>query len=242
MYGSMAIYNYIMSGTVEFGTKVLDKGAVIIDITDAQNMLDMVDATGELLGYLPGNYNQEKVAAIKTEFKEQFNDVNDDFSPVMQDIRDDGFMGEYLAMADSLSGTMIVIFLLIMSIVLWNSGLLGALRRYGEVGVRLAIGENKTHIYVSLIVESLAIGVIGSFVGTGIGLFLASLLEKGIDVGTMMENNTIMMQSVFRGQITQTTYYIGFFPGIFSTVLGTMLSGFGIYQRQTAQLFKELEA
>jgi len=42
--------------------------------------------------------------------------------------------------------------------------------------------------------------------------------------------------------LTPPAFYIGFIPGLFSTVLGTMLSGIGIYRRQTAQLFKELEA
>ena len=67
-------------------------------------------------------------------------------------------------------------------------------------------------------------------------------LEQGIDIGEMMKNSTMMIPSVFRAQITSETYYIGFIPGILATVLGTMLSGIGIYKRQTAQLFKELEA
>ena len=51
-----------------------------------------------------------------------------------------------------------------------------------------------------------------------------------------------MMPGVFRAQITNATWYIGFIPGLVSTQLGTMLAGIGIYKRQTAQLFKELEA
>ena len=51
----------------------------------------------------------------------------------------------------------------------------------------------------------------------------------------------MMYPSVIRAKITKETYYIGFFPGLFSTVFGTALSGIGIYKRQTAQLFKELE-
>jgi len=93
-----------------------------------------------------------------------------------------------------------------------------------------------------MIMESIMIGVIGSIVGTGIGLIFAFWLEQGIDIGAMMKNSTMMMPSVFRGQITTETYYIGFLPGILSTVLGTLLSGIGIYKRQTAELFKELEA
>jgi putative ABC transport system permease protein len=34
---------------------------------------------------------------------------------------------------------------------------------------------------------------------------------------------------------------IGFLPGLLATLLGSALSGVGIYKRKTAQLFKELE-
>jgi putative ABC transport system permease protein len=129
-----------------------------------------------------------------------------------------------------------------MSIVLWNTGLIGGLRRYGEIGVRLAVGEEKGHIYRSMIFESIFIGIIGSFLGTLIGLgFSYWLQEVGIDIGDMMKNSKMMMPTVIRSNITPTAYYLGFIPGLFSVVLGTMLSGIGIYKRKTAQLFKELE-
>jgi putative ABC transport system permease protein len=129
-----------------------------------------------------------------------------------------------------------------MSIVLWNTGLIGGLRRYGEVGVRLAIGEEKGHIYRSMIWESALIGVAGSAFGTVIGLLFAYWLqEKGIDIGSMMKGATMMMPGKFHAKIVPEAYYIGFIPGLFSSTLGTMLSGIGIYKRKTASLFKELE-
>jgi len=51
-----------------------------------------------------------------------------------------------------------------------------------------------------------------------------------------------MMPNLVRARITPPDFYIGFIPGVISTVAGTMLSGIGIYKRKTAQLFKELEA
>jgi putative ABC transport system permease protein len=129
-----------------------------------------------------------------------------------------------------------------MSIVLWNSGLLGGLRRYGEMGLRMAIGEEKNHIYRSLITESVFIGIAGSLVGTAFGLFFASLLARGIDITDMMQNSNMMMQGVMKARITPDAYYIGFIPGIFATALGTALAGIGIFKRKTAQLFKELQA
>ena len=130
-----------------------------------------------------------------------------------------------------------------MSVVLWNAGLLGGLRRYGEVGVRLAMGETKGHVYRSLIIESVLIGVIGSVIGAAIGLSLSYWMQNnGIDISSMMKNNTMMMPSVLKSRVTPQAYYIGFIPGVLATVVGTMLAGIGIYKRKTARLFKELEA
>ena len=51
MNGSMAIYNFTISGTVQFGIQALDKGAILADIRGIRNALDMDDAAGEIVGY-----------------------------------------------------------------------------------------------------------------------------------------------------------------------------------------------
>lgn len=244
MYGGMAFYNFIVSGTIEFGSSVLDRGGIVADISGIQNALDMQDACGEILGYQLdyATYNDEQAIQIVNSFNEKFENPDDEFAPVMRRLKEQEFLGEYLELVDSMQGIVVTVFILIMAIVLWNTGLIGGLRRYGEVGIRLAIGEEKGHIYKTMIYESLVIGIAGSIVGTALGLFLAYLMQEiGIDISFMMKNNTMMMQSVFRAKITPPAFYIGFIPGVFSIILGTMLSGVGIYKRQTAQLFKELE-
>jgi putative ABC transport system permease protein len=86
------------------------------------------------------------------------------------------------------------------------------------------------------------IGIIGSAFGTIIGLLLSYWLqEKGIDISNLMKGATMMMPGEFRAKIIPQAYYIGFVLGLFSSTLGTILSGIGIYRRQTATLFKELE-
>jgi putative ABC transport system permease protein len=143
----------------------------------------------------------------------------------------------------TLSTYISLVFILAMSLVLWNAGLLGGLRRYGEVGIRLAMGEEKGHVYRTLITESVMIGIIGTVFGTIFGLSFSWILQKyGIDISGMMKGSALMLPQAIRARITPVDFYLGFFPGILSTVLGTMLSGIGIYKRQTARLFKELEA
>ena len=84
--------------------------------------------------------------------------------------------------------------------------------------------------------------IIGTIIGTSIGLLISLFVQKhGIDLSGIMKNSNMMVSNVLRTKITPATFYIGFIPGIFSTVVGAMLAGFGIYKRQTANLFKELE-
>ncbi len=244
MYGGMSIQNFVVAGTIEFGVQMMDRSGIIADISGIQIALDMEDACGEILGFLDSpNYDDILALNVENTFNEKYSDPNDEFSPVMNRLKNDSIMAGYFEYVDSFVGIIITIFILAMSIVLWNTGLIGGLRRYGEVGVRLAMGEEKGHIYRTMIFEGLFIGVIGSVLGTIVGLGLSYWLQEvGVNVGEMMKNSKMMMPSVFRANITAPAFYIGFIPGIFSITLGTMLSGIGIYKRKTASLFKELEA
>jgi putative ABC transport system permease protein len=244
MYGEMAVYNFTLAGTVEFGTQAMDRGTMIADIGDVRKALNMEDATGQILGFFnTGYYDDELAQQVVSRFNRDFYKPSDEFSPVMISLKMQSGMGILVDYSSKVLGIMIFVFLMAMSIVLWNAGLLGGLRRYGEFGMRLAIGEEKGHVYRTMIYESLLIGVMGSVAGVIIGMGLAWYLQTyGIDLGNMMKNATIMMPTVFHARITTETWFIGFIPGVFSTLIGTMLSGIGIYKRQTAQLFKELEA
>lgn len=51
MNGAMAMYNFTIAGTVEFGTSSLDRGTILTDLRDAQATLDMEDACSEIVGY-----------------------------------------------------------------------------------------------------------------------------------------------------------------------------------------------
>lgn len=244
MNGSMAMQNFIIAGTLRFGLPPMDKAAMIMDVTDAQTALDMTDAASELLGYFNnGVYDVSAATTVAAEFNAAHEKPTDEFAPIMKTLRQHYGLAEYLDMATSASGIMVAIFMVAMSIVLWNAGLLGGLRRYGEVGLRLAIGEYKGHIYRSMIIESICIGFAGSVMGTLIGLSIVYYIHvHGVDVSSFFQNSNLMISTVVYTRITFQTFYLGFIPGLFATMLGTMLAGIGIYRRQTSHLFKELEA
>ena len=260
--GSMAVYNFIVAGTIRFGVGAMDRSAMLADISDIQYALDMLDGAGEILGYLPKMiYNVHTAKQIASTFNVMYQGKptpgllrqaqdrlsqegsDGEFAPIMVTLHDQNGLGEYLDMINTWIFAYLGGFILVMSIVLWNTGLMSGIRRYGEVGIRLAIGEAKGHVYRTLIYESVLIGIIGSVSGTILGLAISYYLqEKGIDISGMMQGGTMLISTVLRARITPEAYVIGFIPGLLATTLGAVMSGIGIFKRQTSQLFKELEA
>ena len=243
MYGSMAFYNFKVAGTVFFGMIPMDRGTVIADIRDVQNALDMADSASEIVGYTQDMlYSNDRMKKVAQRFNKEFAREDNDFSPLMTSLGQQDNFEEYLRYAGAVASIIVGIFVLAMSIVLWNSGLMNGLRRYGEIGVRLAMGESKGHLYRGMIVESLIIGLIGSILGTALGLAISYYMQyTGIDFGEMMPKSSMFISNVIRAQVTPASYIIGFLPGVFASVLGAMFAGIGIYKRETAQLIKELE-
>ncbi len=243
-HGSLATANFVIVGTIRFGMTVLDRGTIIADLEDVRQALDMVGAAGEILGFFPGDiYPDESARAVRDAFQTSATTSQDEFSPRMVTLREQAGLGDTLKLWDYLTSILLIIFITVMSIVLWNAGLMASLRRYGEVGLRLAIGEPNGHIYRSMLVESILIGIIGSVLGTALGLGVAYYLqETGINVTSMMKHASIMFANILRARVTAVSYVIGFVPGLTATLLGTAIAGIGIFRRQTAQLTKELQS
>lgn len=243
MYGEMAMYNFTVSGTLHFGVTVLDRGMVLADLHDIQTALNMDNTAGELLGFFDnGLYNNRKAGRIVADFQQKHAAETGEFSLVMSRLSETDLMGMSYDVVMNLANLITLIFLAAMSIVLWNTGLISGLRRYGEFGLRLAIGESKREIYRSLLWEAVLVGLVGTIIGTVLGLLVAWFMQvHGLNMENISQGSSLMISNVIRAKITPVTFFIGFFPGLVSTVIGAMLAGIGVYKRQTANLFKELE-
>jgi putative ABC transport system permease protein len=243
IYGSMVFHKLTICGTISFGAAALDRGAVIADVSDIRTMLDMPGGAAEILAFFKdGRYVQKEADRIKADFNQNFSNPQDEYSPVMLAMSDQNNMGYLMAIMQNMLGIFSFVFMIILGVVLWNSGLMNGIRRYGEFGVRLAVGESKGHIYWTLVLEAMIIGIVGS----GIGILLGSLgcwyfNIHGMDVSVFSRNSTLFSEDIIYTYIAPQTALTGFIPGVLSTMLGAMLAGIAIFRRQTSQLFKELE-
>ena len=246
MDNAFTTYNFDVVGTFNLRKGQTDKQMMLVDISGARNALDMNNAASSIFGFYHDLYYDDKGSVnLRTSFNATYSDSSDIFSPIMLALRDGNQMGTMVDLVNAISAIMGGIFLVVVMVVLWNMGLMNGLRRYGEVGLRLAIGEPKGHVYRSLITEALIIGFVGTIIGTGIGIALTYYVqENGIDYTKGIEalsNSSMIMPNIFYAQVTPDLFYIGFFPGVLATVLGTMLAGVAVYKREMAQLFKDLE-
>lgn len=241
--GSLTTANFTVVGTIRFGITAVDRGAILGDITGMGPPLDMADGAGEILGFFPDQiYRRDAAAEMTRAFNEEHGDPGHELSYRMSHLRGDQGLATLLDLAGVVTGALIALFVAVMSIVLWNAGLLGSLRRYGEFGVRLALGEKYHHMYGSLLAESLAIGILGSLLGTALGLGVSYYLQvQGLSIAPFLKNASLLISDVLRARVTLGSYLIGFVPGLSATFLGTAISGLGIYRRKTSQLAKEFE-
>ena len=248
MHNAFTTYNFTIVGTFDLRKGQADSQMMLVDISGARKALDMENAASEILGFTHSLfYDDDKAVSLRSNYNENYSDSSDIFSPVMMALRDSSQqMGDMVEFVDAFLMIIGTIFLIIVMVVLWNMGLMNGLRRYGEIGLRLAMGESKGVVYRSMIVEAVIIGLTGTMIGTGLGLSIVYYVqENGIDyseVVATMSTASMVMPNVFYAKITPDLYYIGFIPGLIATVLGTMLAGIAIYKREMAQLFKELES
>ena len=247
MDGAFSTYNFLVSGIFNLNLGPIDKNMMIVDIKGAEFALDMDNAASEILGYENGLYFDDKeTVTMRNVYNIQYSDTTDTYRPFMLALRDSNQMSTIVDFSNVIMFIIMSLFLFVVTLVLWNMGIMNGLRRYGEIGMRLAIGETKGHVFKSMIIESLMVGFLGSTFGTIVGISITSYLQKvGIDYSKAIDSlnsSNFAMPNVFYPQVTAELFYIGFIPGILATVFGTMLAGRAIYSREMAQLFKELEA
>lgn len=246
MDNAFTTYNFTIIGTFNLRKGQTDKQMMLVDLSGARAALDMDNAASAIFGFAHSLYYDDEAAVeLRSKYNETHSDSLDIFSPFMLALRDGNQMGSMVDISNAMMAIMGGIFLVVVMVVLWNMGLMSGLRRYGEVGLRLALGESKGQVYRSMISEAVIIGLAGTAMGTGIGLALTYYVqENGIDYTKGIEalsSSSMVMPNIFYAQVTPDLFYIGFIPGVLATVLGTMLAGLAVYKREMAQLFKELE-
>ena len=148
MDGAFSTYNFMVSGIFDLNIGPIDKDMMIVDITGAEFALDMDNAASEILGYKKDLFfNDKQTVFLRDQYNMRFSDTDDIYSRFMLALRDSNQMSTIVDFSNVIMFIIMALFLVVVTLVLWNMGIMNGLRRYGEIGMRLAIGESKGHVY-----------------------------------------------------------------------------------------------
>lgn len=249
--GGLATDNYIAVGFIRFGVFAMDKRMALIDLADAQKTFYMEGMVTDWLGFLPPHVGYKKFRLMQEDINKRIaglrNNPPEDWAkddvPIILSILDQRNIGVITDKFEMVRGIIVGVFLFLMALVLWNAGILNVIHRYGEMGLRLAMGETHFQLLLSLVKEAVLIGTLGVLAGclTG-GALTYYLQEVGINMGDAFAKTGLMMNDVVRGRVSLEGFITGIIPGMTASVLGTLIAGFAIFKRSTANLFRELES
>ncbi len=247
--GGLVTDNYKIAGLLQFGISAMDKKMVLIDLASAQNTFYMEDMVTDWLGYFPSSASFDRYEEVKERMNASLVDwtppkdwAKDDV-PIVLSIRDQQNIGAISDKFSVIKGFVVGIFTFLMVLVLWNAGILSGIHRYGEMGLRLAFGEPHWKLIMTLAIEGLWIGILGSVAGSLLGgAFTWYLQEVGINMGDNFAQTGLMINDVVRARMTVGGFVQGIVPGILASVAGTLVASMAIFKRSEANLFRELEA
>ncbi|QPJ66206.1 MAG: hypothetical protein G3M78_12705 [Candidatus Nitrohelix vancouverensis] len=246
--GGMAAENFKIVGFVKFGISALDRKMALIDLRDAQLTFDMDGMATDWLGFVPKQNSLGELSELKRVLAEQAVDwakpeswASGD-SPLFLSALDQRGLGEIYNKFKVVRGVIIGVFVFLMVLVLWNAGIINIIHRYGEMGLRLALGESHAGLIATLLAEALVIGVLGAAAGGVIGAgFTYYMQEVGIDMGDNMAQTGLMISDVVRARLSSEGVIFGMIPGVLAGVAGAWIASLVIYKRSEANLFRELE-
>jgi len=249
--GGLATDNFTVAGFVRFGVFAMDKKMALVDLADAQTLFYMDDMVTDWLGFFPRRVSFEQYDEAKKAIESRLPSLEsappaawaDDDQPLILSILDQRAMGAIVDKFLVVRAIIVGIFVFLMVLVLWNAGILNVIHRYGEMGLRMAMGEPPRQLIYTLVFEALVIGIMGSLAGAGVGGgFTWYMQEVGINMGDNFAQTGLMLSDVVRARLSLEGFIRGIIPGLTSSVIGTFIASLTIFNRSEANLFRELEA
>ena len=167
-------------GLYSASTKTVEEAYVFIGKTTAQKMLQIDDATTEVV-FLGDDYrNVEPIYAAVTS-------AVDDSVSVRRWYEIDTYLGTMMNVMDGFVLVWVVVIFMALSFGLVNTLVMAVFERVREIGLMLALGMKPGSILGQIIIESMLLMTLGLAVGNFLAWATVTPLESGIDVSIVSE-------------------------------------------------------
>ncbi len=179
--GGLAAERFTLVGIVAGSDPAFDKGMVLAPLGAVQEMLVMGARVTDIVALVPEERLDEVAAGLRRELLGQDLEVLRwfDMFPIMR---------EWVALDNGFYYIFLGIVLLIVVAGVTNTVLVSMIERTREFGVLMALGTRRLDVATIVVTEALIIGVVGTALGTALGLATVALYgHLGIDLSEMAE-------------------------------------------------------
>ncbi len=170
--------DYRIVGVLEEGQETLmggDNDSVYIPFTNAQRLLSQVAVTSFYAVVSEDSTTEDAQNTLNSVLMQKFGD-DDDFNVLnMQDIMD--MIDTVMGAMSLLLGAIAAISLLVGGIGIMNIMLVSVTERTREIGIRKAIGAQKSDIIVQFLIESVVIAILGGIIGMVLSFAILTVIS-----------------------------------------------------------------
>ncbi|MEW5816371.1 MAG: FtsX-like permease family protein [Spirochaetota bacterium] len=207
-----------ISGIVNCPNPYINRGTIFIPLDIADALLQMEDTVTEIDLRFP---ELSDVAKLSAEVEERLKkELPDTRVVTWKDLAQD-----YIQLAGAKQGGTKVILLLVFIIAavgISNTMLMAIYERVREIGMLRALGMKDSDIRLSILLEAGGIGMLGSAIGTAVGILLnAWLINTGIDFSFFMRQMNVgyRVAGIIRGVWNPGTIITALILGIILSML-----------------------
>lgn len=170
VYGAFRV-----AGIFDSSSPALDQSAVIVQKTDLERLVGEDELTHIIAVRLE---DQEKLQEIASALSARYPDLNvdtwKDLAPELELVISQSMTSLYIVMA---------IILLALAFGIVNTMLMAVLERVKELGMLMAVGMNKTRIFLMVMLETIIVTTIGGPLGFLLGFSIISYFNRyGLDM------------------------------------------------------------
>ena len=215
-YRSLGGLSVKITGIAETGLAAFDSRLILAPIDQVQLMVDLPNATTEILVFAEDAVYADSLAATLQSSLDPM--VNGGVEALSW--RDQGIILSLIDTAKSMYAVVLLILLLMAGLIIVNTMLMTIMERTREFGMLAALGMRRRNIVGLVLVEGLVIGCIGALVGALLGSGIALWLEHtGIDLTAATKDVDFPIQGIIYPDWR-------FLPTLASALLGLLVAGF----------------
>lgn len=230
--GSLAAGAYRVCGVLDTGAEEIDKGAALITLAAAQELLCLGDKVSEFAVRANDVYEVDEVSRqLKEKIDTAIFEVLSwkEISPMVL---------QWLEFDKSFIDMILLIVMMVVAAGIFNTILMGVLERIREFGIMLALGTKRRQIVLMVGLESFLLGVMGVVSGSLLGIAVSYYFSfQGISLSAFTE----AFESYYVGSTIYPRIFIG---NIFVSSAIVLLTSIviSIYPAWKAAKLKPVEA